>query len=197
MATLVKNLNLVFIHIPKNGGTSVSRWLRDNLGGEKGSIKHSGIQHIYQDWHDIVAPKTFAIVRNPWARMVSLYHFSGIKCKQKIDKGKEKGEYVKQYEQYLKGFDYWLYNGLDYRSNWFTYKQSQSKWIPHDPTWLLRLENIAEDFKIIQNFTNCFKPLTKENTSTHKHYSHYYNSSTKNYVADLFSEDIKRFNYDF
>lgn len=195
MATLVKNLNLVFIHIPKNGGTSISSWLRKNVNGTKGSVKHSGMQHITEEWPDVVNPKTFAVVRNPWARMVSLYHFSGMKCKQKIDKGK--GDYVTQYEQYLKGFEYWLYNGLDYKSNWFTYKQTQSIWIPQDPTWLLRLENIKEDFKSIQNFTNCFVDLPKENTSKHNHYSEYYNTSTKNYVGDLFSKDVKRFNYDF
>lgn len=197
MATLIRKHNLVFIHIPKNGGTSISTWSRENLEGEKGTIKHSGMQHIKDDWPELKNPKTFAVVRNPWARLVSWYHFDGIKLKHKIDKGKFKGDYENQYNKYLKGFDYWLYNALDYKSNWFTYRQNQSEWLPKDPTWLLRLENIEKDFPQIQQFTNCFKPLTKENSTDHKQYQDYYTTTTKNYIGDLFSVDVNRFNYDF
>ena len=75
MTTLVENPNLVFIHIPKNGGSSITRWLRDNLNGSKGIVTHGGMQHIQQDFAHAVDYPTFAVVRNPWDRVVSSYFF--------------------------------------------------------------------------------------------------------------------------
>jgi chondroitin 4-sulfotransferase 11 len=194
MATYLNNPPLVFIHIPKNGGTSVTRWLRDNLNAEKAGIKHGSMQHIELERADY---PTFAVVRNPWERLVSLYHFDGVKCKSKIDKGKGKGDYVNQYNNYLKGFDYWLEHGLSYTSNWFTYANNQSDWMPTNPTYLLRFENLLDDFKQIQEYTNCFVPLGHENSTKHKHYTEYYTDATRDLVAELYAQDIARFDYKF
>lgn len=194
MATYLDNPKLVFIHIPKNGGTSVTRWLRHHLDARKGDFMHGGMQHIEPEYYNA---KTFAITRNPWDRMVSLYHFDGVKCKAKIDKGKGKGDYINQYAIYKKGFEYWLKHGLDYTSNWMQYKTTQSAFLPGNPTYLLRFENLKEDWKIIQEVTKCYKPLQKKNSTVHNHYRTYYNDELKNLVGDIFRADVIRFNYDF
>lgn len=201
MATLLRDQNLVFIHIPKNGGTSVSHWLRENLGGEKGTKKHSGMMHLAEEWPDVVNPTTFAIIRNPWDRMISLYHFQGRKLQSKLDRNKGKGDFRIKYEKEMKywneGFESWLINCKDNGTYWFTYSYNQVVWMTPEPTYILRFETLENDFKIIQDITKCYEPLPITNSTEHKHYSEYYNAKTKDLVAELFKEDITRFNYEF
>ena len=71
-----------FIHIPKNAGTSIRPWVHpmdhnDTREELPDFIKNIGLdKHLP---HSKLKPNSmfddqFAIVRNPWARMVSLYH---------------------------------------------------------------------------------------------------------------------------
>ena len=71
-----------FIHIPKNAGTSVRQWVspmdyNDTCEELPEYIKTVGLdKHLP---HSKLKPNSmfdsqFAVVRNPWARMVSLYH---------------------------------------------------------------------------------------------------------------------------
>jgi hypothetical protein len=179
MTTLVENPNLIFIHIPKNGGSSVTRWLRENLYGVKGTVTHGGMQHIEQEFSHAVDYPSFAIVRNPWDRIVSSYFFK--KKKEQIDCS----------------FEDWLYSYPDSSSNWFTFKTPQVEWLEKSPTWILRFENLHTDFKQIQEYTNCSFPLEHKNATIHKDYKSYYTTKTKKYVEKLFEEDIYRFKYKF
>lgn len=179
MTTLVEDPNLVFIHIPKNGGTSVTRWLRDNLQGKKGTVVHGGMQHIKEDFVHAVNYPSFAIVRNPWDRIVSSYFF-------KIKKN-----------QVSCSFEEWLYNEPEPNTNWFSFKTPQSEWLTTEPTWILKFETLNEDFKQIQKYTNCFKPLEHKNASMRENYKVYYNLKTQQYVEQLFKYDIEKFNYTF
>lgn len=179
MTTLVENPNLIFIHIPKNGGSSVTRWLRENLQGIKGTVTHGGMQHIKKEFPHAVNYPSFAIVRNPWDRVVSSYFFK--KKKEKIDYS----------------FEDWLYNYSDNNSNWFTFKTPQVEWLRISPTWVLKFENLSVDFQKIQEYTNCSLSLTHKNSTEHSDYKTYYTEKTKRYVETLFEEDIDTFKYKF
>lgn len=67
--------NALFIHIPKTGGTSIGEILTEH-GAMKtkfrleGSPNHSSIFDVKKEFPDAFR---FAIVRNPWDRMWSLY----------------------------------------------------------------------------------------------------------------------------
>jgi len=63
----------IFIHIPKNAGSSIQKTLPKNCLVHK----HAGVGKIIEDFgKDFFSTRfSFAIVRNPWCRMVSLYHF--------------------------------------------------------------------------------------------------------------------------
>jgi len=179
MTTLVQDPNLIFIHIPKNGGTSITKWLRSNLNGKKGLIVHGGMQHIDLDFKHATEYPTFAVVRNPWDRMVSTYEFKKTKTNLNLS------------------FRDWLYSTPDESSNWFSFKTAQAAWLSTMPTWLLRFENLNEEFKAIQKYTNCFLPLPHKNATEHNKYTLYYTTETKKYVGRLFEEDIDLFKYRF
>lgn len=66
---ITHDYKLIFIHIPKCGGRSIS-----NMFGQKFShFTHSHYVREYQHFYSRY--ETFAIVRNPYARLVSMYHY--------------------------------------------------------------------------------------------------------------------------
>ena len=204
MATFVKVPKLVFIHLPKNAGTSVNFWLKTYLDGEKKGITHGGIQHLPDDWKDATS---FCIVRNPWDRALSFWSFLKSKLARKlaraVDGSQEQQDLQLELALVKSGFENWIYEGgLEYpkktdKKRWFKYGFNQVEWIPTDPTYILKYEKLDKHFKKIQEFTGVYERLGKSNQSKHQIYKQYYNSQLKNHVGDLFSIDIERFNYDF
>ena len=180
------NNDLTFIHIPKNGGSSVVKWLRDNFDTE--IIKnHPSLDMIKAEWD---VRNSFCIVRNPWARVVSAYF------------------YLKQYGFYWENnnistvedfpsFDSFIHK-LDYDLNsWNTVATNQVEWLSHDDTIILRAESLNEDFKQIQNLLDCYIELPYINTSEHTDYKDYYNSEQVEHIRKVFQRDIDMFGYTY
>jgi hypothetical protein len=65
---------LVFVHIPKTAGSSVLETLFPELVGKWGSYRSHFLPEEYpaRVWRDYF---TCGFLRNPWDRMVSLYHY--------------------------------------------------------------------------------------------------------------------------
>ena len=187
-------LQIGFVHIPKTGGTSVARWMLDNIPG---TIKYSTDHYsasMLLDKHPNI-DMLFTIVRNPWARVVSTYRFvfnptNTQRISQKLD-----------VDITPMPFDQFVYEGLDHKSNlWYNTATPQTRWFDRNIHVVLRQETLAEDFKQIQEMFNCSVPLphtNKHNHDNNQHYTLFYNDKTKKRVAELFGEDIERFKYEF
>jgi len=73
-----EDLNLFFLHVPKNAGKSILKMydikadkkLKRSVVEAQASINHSQNLNINLDKY-----VKFCVVRNPWDRIVSLYHF--------------------------------------------------------------------------------------------------------------------------
>jgi hypothetical protein len=182
----IPSKQLTFIHIPKNGGSSVVEWLRDNFDTE--IIKnHPSLEMIKSQWE---VHRSFCIVRNPWARIVSAYF------------------YLKQYGFYwdhnniktiddFPSFDSFV-NNLDYDlASWNTIKTNQIEWITDKDTIILRAESLNDDFKQIQELLDCYVPLPYINTSEHRDYRTYFNTSQVEHIRKVFERDIDMFGYTF
>jgi Sulfotransferase family len=66
----VRRNRLLFIHVPKNAGTTISTQL---YGGHLGHRK--ALFYLRSDSSHFQSKLKFAIVRNPWSRLVSAYEF--------------------------------------------------------------------------------------------------------------------------
>jgi|TARA_B110000977_G_scaffold181489_1_gene242209 hypothetical protein len=192
MAVLIKDYNSVFIHIPKTGGSSIQQWLMDNTDSyiTKGT-KHHTLNAIESKYGKF--DFSFAVVRNPWDWCVSWYFFSRDRALRRINHPKNKGKFSLEYNQRIltefdKGFEYFVENtqltdqfhrtvGIDY---------------------IIKLENINEEIKVIAEKFNINKDLPVINASSrNKNYQEYYNDNTRAIIQSKFTKDINFFNYKF
>jgi hypothetical protein len=137
----------------------------------------------------------FTIVRNPWDRTVSAFHY----LQQIIDKEPksyadsiDKKETFKHYIKTTfatKGVKanhhfHHQYNNAFYKGKQFV-------------DFIGRFENLKEDWKIIAAKINTNDTLPHINASKHQHYKTYYDDECIKIVADIYKQDIKFFGYKF
>lgn len=188
----------IFIHIPKSAGHSIFNLLTSENNMSKIEKRWNVILNYVSGAHVCASRlKTrfkgyeeyfkFAFIRNPFDRIVSLYW------------------YVKQNDPR----DKWIYNFNNFTE--FVYGIDEgikgdlrklSDYICDDNGNILvdflgRIENLAEDFKIVANKLNIEGNLSYHNTSKHKNYRDYYTKDTKKIIEQIFKDDLERFGYEF
>lgn len=215
---IIHNLKTIFIHIPKAGGTSIEYLICDfplhrykliNKYNWYGNIRNDKIK--YELDHSTMAFMkknckyfdntyfSFSIIRNPYARLVSEYHY----CKY-------------QYSRYIKNLDSFKDFIYEIKSKFKYIIQNKEKdhlYVSHYlPQYLFthnyrkvsivdkvyKLENIKEDWKDICKNLNIEKDLVKVEKYSSKHeynYLDYYNQELKDIVYDLYKDDFIIFNY--
>ncbi len=185
----------IFVHVPKCAGVSVSKALYGNLAG--GHTTLDGYLNIFEPT-EVFSYFKFTIVRNPWDRLVSAFHFL------KADGLKDKDKNWSEHE--LKNFD----NFDDFVKAWVN-EDNIWKWHHFRPQYYyicdmkskVKLdfigffENLNEDFAYIAKKLGKNCTLAKTNSSRRKSYFHYYNNATRQIVANVYARDIEMLGYDF
>lgn len=185
----------IFIHLPKCAGISVSKALFGNLAG--GHTRLEMHLNIF-DPENILNYFKFTIVRNPWDRLVSAYHF--------LEKGGFEPQDKKWFENNLrkyKDFDHFIRDWLSEDNIWtwrhfrpqYSYFLDDNQKVPLD--FIGYIENIDSDFELICNKLGIENRLKKLNKSSHKDYTEYYTEETKQLVADVYADDIHILGYTF
>jgi chondroitin 4-sulfotransferase 11 len=188
MKLIINNRKIIFIHIPKTAGTSILGTLLDNstiyIRGHKKAQEYSDYE-----WKESF---TFGVVRNPYDRFIShwLYHtsnYSGLKfSKRGID---VKNKSLKEYYDIAQIMSQWKYN-------WHTMTQFLTHPSGRPIDYILRYENIENDWAILCDLLQINKPLLKLKQTPHNHYNSYYDKETKNLVSSLYYEDFMNYSYE-
>jgi chondroitin 4-sulfotransferase 11 len=184
----------IFVHIPKNGGTSIKKLLDITSDKKYYHRPATKLKEIYKkEWGDYFK---FGVVRNPWDRVVSIYNYykfnkkCGIKnidydfdvfC-DKLCNSPERWM-AGDYSHEIRSFQYnWLFDRD---------KQLVDK--------IIRFENYKEEVKSLIHRFKLKKEVPHERVSNQKekHYSIMYKDETKKMIEERFSLDIKKFNYKF
>jgi hypothetical protein len=192
----------IFIHIPRTAGTSI-----------KGALEMQGRGHPLWQYYYLVYPEQwdsyfkFTVVRNPWDRMVSAYHYAKMEKSywhDNLNRISPHPDYEllskKTFEEtcaILKNRRTLLQHEVWHPQYLFVTKQ-ENKIHSIAVDFVLRHENIEKDFKAL-----CEKlqikdiPLPCVNPSTHDNYRSYYTDETKGLIGKAYSTDIRLFEYEF
>jgi hypothetical protein len=189
-----------FIHIPKNAGESV----RDALYFRRDVSLSSPFHYRYVDIADQVGRhlRFFAIVRNPWARTASRYHFG-----RQNAKSWPVGDPRRQYIESASFADFVLDRKIlpipehpdqpwmGPLSSWF----NQLEWLRdergHVACDCLRMEHLEDDLQLY--FGRHIRLRRRNVTQTGYDYRRMYDDDLAEVVRSTFREDIEHFGFRF
>ncbi|GAB3678634.1 sulfotransferase family 2 domain-containing protein [Salinisphaera aquimarina] len=185
----------LFIHIPKCAGVSLSRALFGNLAGG-----HKPLTHYCRVFEPrlLLAYFKFTIVRNPWDRLVSAYFFlkkGGMDAADRDWASRHLADFA-DFEDFVRR---WVNPHNIWQGEHF-YPQSyfvDSGRYPVELDFVGRFETLDRDFAHIAERIDIDVTLAKHNQSGHRHYADYYSPTTRDIVAAVYAEDIRRFGYAF
>ncbi len=178
----------IFIHINKTGGSSIEKALGMQFDHRSAREKIAAIGH--ETWR---RKFTFSIVRNPWDKVVSHYHYR-LKTAQA------------GFRDSPPSFKDWV--RLAYAEKHPIYHDqpimfaTQMDWVADDDNRILvnyigRFETLDADFNTICQRIGRNAQLPHLKASKHEHYRNYYDDTSREIIATHFARDVIAFNYDF
>jgi hypothetical protein len=205
---ILRNEKIIFIHIPKNAGQSIEaffgrKWTPSAEARSKNPEMWPERFQRHTPWtryervYKTHTYRAFAIIRNPWSRIVSSYTYEQKMAQKGIGLEKPNRKLLTaggSFEDYVRNAD---------RDSFFV--RPQAFWLRNAAGQiatidLLRFENLAEEFQRLArkyNLKDGTLPHINRSTTGHKHYSEYYTTATRKLVTELYAEDIELFGYSF
>ena len=208
----------LFIHIPKNAGMTIRgsesflehiipvhrKWIA-NFKDFKHTMESynerdvKGVEHAR--WRDVSSHITdqhqaFAVVRNPWSKVVSRYLFA----KEAVQRGNIDPSYAdtRSLEHFLGERNKWI----DKKYTWYRAIRGWHPQLDHvvDNEGnvrcdILRVENLKQDTMAYFGMTQM--PRSRNVTSIKEDYRTLYNSNTMQRVAKWYKKDIDHWDFDF
>lgn len=130
----------------------------------------------------------FTFVRNPWSRMVSNW-------KMFTTQPRRINQLKSMTSLNLSKFEDFVYFTSEVKNHhWLP----QVLYVPQKVDFIGKIETFNRDIKQIFEYVQ--KPyfdLSKQNKTQETDFHKYYSTKMKDFVAELYIDDIKRFNYDF
>lgn len=197
---------LSYIHVPRTGlavKKVITEWFRPNFDSfyiDPWMTNHPNLRMLRGH---IPAGKTFALVRNPWMRVYSLYR----KIAREgywLDWNMMKPSELKPFNEWLEDYSdpAWEFKWPRWFDRWtlmsefIEYKDLDGNYFTVD--FLLRSETFEKDFEQIRDYLNCNIPLP--DLSMHKEtddYRNHYTDKGAECVYKVYARDIIKYGYKF
>ena len=196
---IVDEHKVIFIHIPKNAGSTVKNLLvGDDLFNK---LKRPWRHRRHKDVNNKDYRK-FAIVRNPYERMVSMYaYLNGFLTGNDLlntyqwDNKSESYKIAETMKLNVDGFKEFVKDptGEGWGDAWrLRLLNKQCYWVDKTVT-ILKYENLEDE---LSEFFGEKIDLQIINKTIHDDFSVYYDEESLDIVYNRYKEDFKRFNYD-
>ena len=209
----------IFVHIPKSAGTSIEVVLgmhrdRHDIGLRPyynqaldyehlygGPLQHLTAAEIRQVLNDEALFKSyfkFAVVRNPWDRLVSALAWTD----QKWARGEQLTP--EQFDAQLRQAASAVHNAMS-SGNWdavphYLYPQCVFIWDAQQRSlvdFVARYEDLEAGWRVIRERLGLDAELPVRMKSHHRDYRDYYTHETRALVARLYELDVQTFQYEF
>ncbi|WP_171124205.1 MULTISPECIES: sulfotransferase family protein [unclassified Ruegeria] len=195
------NIKVIFVHIPKSGGSTVTTVLkRDRFFGRQVNPRDprdKNIDYISQ-YFDLLGADAndyfkFSFVRNPWDRFVSGYHYV---CQRRpeITEVTEHGSFKEFAQALSQGPEKFLQ--IRYFQPQYLYLTDASGNMPLD--FVGRFERFDDDLrKALKQIGMRRLVIRHRKQSKRTDYRDYYDQETRDIVGRVYARDIDVFNYAF
>lgn len=211
-----KKNKILFVHVPKNAGTSITKIFNfkkgiKNLTGfeEKTRIhfSHLTIGQI-KNFINIKKYYSFAFVRNPFDKIVSEFFYRKLHKEKNVN-------YFKRIKIKKFTFDEFVNRLSEFKiTNRINKSLEESHFLTQTKFLYIRNKLSVNFVGRVENFENDFKKLVEKinekrnlninidkiyhsNSSNHVNYKFYYNSITKKIIEKIYEKDLDNFNYVF
>jgi hypothetical protein len=210
----------IFVHIPKNAGTSIKAFFGAiDDGVAEGFHKHKTIKEIKNENPEAYnSYKKFAIVRNPYERMISWYaYFNSYLLHNDLlntynynsNTVETKKPEISGFKKFIKNpeIETWEYNfNHNYleasvpgyvkpkpkvNSSRLKLLKPQCYWVD-ETVKILKYENLKEE---LESFLGTKVDLEKLNKSSRDNILAYYDKESLDIVYEKYKEDFEKFNY--
>lgn len=179
--------NCIFIHVPKNAGTSIINSFDMSWGPYETSFLLSGKHSPKEHWIEYALNYTdyfiFSVVRNPWEKFISGWKY----CESTRNKSLDE-----------------VLNNLPQDGHDFIHlTRTQTDTISYNnkiiPNFLLRMETLQEDYdKLCDILKKPRRKLKQLNKTDHLEYKNYFKTQKQiDLIYEHYHDDIINFNYKF
>lgn len=198
---------LLFIHIQKTGGVTVTRTLEAALPdghAESGPHQHDTLRRALARQPALSEYWTFSVVRNPWARMVSWWSMirdhqsraeaGAVSAKRWMEQTRSRSAVAA-----MPDFDTFV---TEAPRQWEKFRRPQVRWLD-SPTrrvdFIARTETLGADLRAVSARFGLATPDEPHvvNSSSHDDFHSYYSDRTRALVGEIFRADIEAFGYRF
>jgi hypothetical protein len=207
----IEEYKTIFVHIPKNAGSSIENYFaKGNLKLTRQIGKHDSIYEIKKKFPDLYnSYRKFAVVRSPYDRMLSWFFF----LKKWLN---ESGDYIVEFNKWIKNpsnFQHTIYRLI--KKNVTMINKMQGYWFDDvvdefylgDPanflnpqyTWIDNTVTVIKYEKLNSELNDFFGEeinLPMINKSDYDHSLNYYNEESLDIVYEKYKEDFEKFNYE-
>lgn len=185
-----------FIHIPRTAGKSVMRTLYTH-----DQFHFTVARMLSVSFPDVCALPRFAIVRNPWDRAVSAYHFAtqgGVPGWAHMNhperyQGPKFASFETFVHEYLSQHDPRELDGVFRPQSCYVTLKDGS--VPIN--YLGHFDKMAETEAWLSETLGRDVKFPRTNQTTRDFYPSYYNDDTRAIVGRLYQEDVDRFGFEF
>lgn len=194
----------IFIHIPKNSGSAMTEQLVSKYETDykilEGVDLENGldVMHLYGDVFDkyinmelMQKMFKFCIVRNPYNKLYSAWHF--IKERHGYD---NINDFVKNKlsKEFIFGREYIPGDARVHYRPQYTFIKKSDETKPY-VNYILRYESLNSDIRMMNIVTGLDIPLYA-NSNTQKSYIDYFDKESIKKINELYKDDFEMFGYD-
>jgi chondroitin 4-sulfotransferase 11 len=190
--------NAIFIHIPKTAGTSIHKMFGIEVGIYGNHIPAFAYQAADPTFFE--SATKFSVVRNPWDRLVSAFHYL------RTSPWPADRDWSRRYLDKFDGFPEFL-RALEhpiYRSVILTRRHFNPQFhFLHDlrgnlsVDYLIEFSELEEGLRSVAGAIGVSFSESWNNTSVHQNYREYYDARGQRLVRKIYEDDIDLFRYSF